>query len=241
MKKGGLIALIVIFVVLLLAAVAGLLYFMQESKQTKAEMEEMEEVMNFEKEQLEDEYENLAMEFDGYAAEDIHNDSLAELLSKEQQRVQDLLEELRITKATNAHRIAELKKELSTVRAVMVQYVHQIDSLNRQNQQLIEENQVVKKQYNEVNTQKAQLEKQNTHLNEVVTRAAMMDVSNFAWRKLNSHNRKAILFSNIANLEFTYTIQKNITTKPGEKTIYLRLTRPDGEVLCKSPSNVFPY
>lgn len=40
----------------------------------------------------------------------IQNDSLQERLAQEQQRVQDLLEELRITKVTNARRIAELKK-----------------------------------------------------------------------------------------------------------------------------------
>ena len=84
--------------------------------------------MEIEKEELQEEYEDLAIQFDGYQNMEIRNDSLQDLLSKEQQRVQDLLEELRQTKASNARRIAELKKELATVRAVMKDYVRQIDS-----------------------------------------------------------------------------------------------------------------
>ena len=78
----------------------------------------MVEQMEFENSELEDEYEDLALQFDGYQQMNIQNDSLQERLAQEQQRVQDLLEELRITKVTNARRIAELKKELATVRAV---------------------------------------------------------------------------------------------------------------------------
>ena len=122
----------------------------------KNEIKEIVEQMEFEKEQLEDEYEELALQFDGYQTPDIHNDSLVELLSQEKQRVQDLLEELRITKVTNARRIAELKKELATLRQVMVDYVHQIDSLDRTNKALVKENQQVKEQYQQVARQAQQ-------------------------------------------------------------------------------------
>ena len=39
----------------------------------------------------------------------------------------------------------------------------------------------------------------------------------------------------------SYTVSKNITTTPGMKTLYLRLTRPDGEVMTKDPANLFPF
>ena len=119
MNKNKYIALIVGIVVLALCVCA--LVWM--NFQQKTEIKEIVEQMEFEKEQLEDEYEELAIQFDGYQTPDIHNDSLVELLSQEKQRVQDLLEELRITKVTNARRIAELKKELATVRQVMVIYI----------------------------------------------------------------------------------------------------------------------
>ena len=111
MKKSVIIPVIVVLVL----GIAVLLFL---NFHQKKELNEMVEQMEFENSELEDEYEDLALQFDGYQQMNIQNDSLQERLAQEQQRVQDLLEELRITKVTNARRIAELKKELATVRAV---------------------------------------------------------------------------------------------------------------------------
>ena len=230
---------VLISLVAALAIVSLLLVWM--NLQQKTEMKEMVELMEFEKEQLEDEYEELAIQFDGYQTPDIHNDSLVELLSQEKQRVQDLLEELRITKVTNARRIAELKKELATVRQVMVSYVHQIDSLDRTNKRLVAENQQVKQQYQEVARQAKQLEKERTQLAEVVSRASMLEISHFQMTPLNKRDRKTTIYSQIQKLQFDYTVARNITNQPGMKTLYMRITRPDGEVMQKSVNDVFKF
>ncbi len=233
MKKSVIIPIIV----LLLLGIAALVYLNLRQHQ---EMGEMVEQMQFEKEQLEDEYEDLAFQFDGYGAE-IHNDSLADLLSKEQQRVQDLLEELRITKVTNARRIAELKKELATVRAVMVDYVHQIDSLDRTNKRLVTENIQVRRQYEAASQKATQLEHERQQLTEVVNRASMMEVDNFRMLTLNKNDRKTSVYSKIQKLQFTFDVLKNITVQPGEKILYLRIVRPDGEIMQKRAEDLFLY
>lgn len=231
--------IVLISLVAALAVVSLLLVWM--NLQQKNEMKEMVELMEFEKEQLEDEYEELAIQFDGYQTPDIHNDSLVELLSQEKQRVQDLLEELRITKVTNARRIAELKKELATVREVMVSYVHQIDSLDRTNKRLVKENQQVKQQYQEVARQAQQLEEERTQLAEVVSRASMLEISHFEMIALDKRDRKSTRYNQIQKLQFDYTIGRNITNKPGIKTLYMRITRPDGEVMQKNVNDVFKF
>ncbi len=237
MSKNKYIALIIGLVVLALCVCALVWMNLQQ----KTEMKEMVELMEFEKEQLEDEYEELAIQFDGYQAQDIHNDSLVELLSQEKQRVQDLLEELRITKVTNARRIAELKKELATVRQVMVSYVHQIDSLDRTNKRLVAENQQVKQQYQEVARQAQQLEEERTQLAEVVSRASMLEITHFQMIPLNKRDRKTSIYNQIQKLQFDYTIGRNITNEPGMKTLYMRITRPDGEVMQKDVNDVFAF
>ena len=231
--------IVLISLVAALAIVSLLLVWM--NLQQKTEMKEMVEIMEFEKEQLEDEYEQLAIQFDGFQTQDIHNDSLVELLAKEQQRVQDLREELRITKVTNARRIAELKKELATVRQVMVSYVHQIDSLDRTNKRLVAENQQVKQQYQEVARQAQQLEEERTQLAEVVSRASMLEITHFQMIPLNKRDRKTSIYNQIQKLQFDYTVGRNITNKPGMKTLYMRITRPDGEVMQKSIDDVFRF
>lgn len=231
--------IVLISLIVALAIVSVLLVWM--NLQQKTEMKEMVEIMEFEKEQLEDEYEQLAIQFDGFQTQDIHNDSLVELLAKEQQRVQDLREELRITKVTNARRIAELKKELATVRQVMVSYVHQIDSLDRTNKRLVAENQQVKQQYQEVARQAQQLEEERTQLAEVVSRASMLEITHFQMIPLNKRDRKTSIYNQIQKLQFDYTVGRNITNKPGMKTLYMRITRPDGEVMQKSIDDVFRF
>ena len=230
---------VVISVISALVLVVLGLVFMNLRQRT--EIKEIVEQMEFEKEQLEDEYEELAIQFDGYQTPDIHNDSLVQLLSQEKQRVQDLLEELRITKVTNARRIAELKKELATVRQVMVTYVQQIDSLDRTNKALVKENKQVKEQYQQAARQAQQLEEERTQLAEVVSRASMLEIGSFTVTALNKRDRKTTVFSQIMKLQFDYTVARNITCPPGMKTVYMRLTRPDGELMQKSMDDVFAF
>ena len=232
MKKSTAI-IIISGLVVILAAVA---YF---AFRQNRDMQEMVEQMEFEKEQLQEEYEDLAIQFDGYQGLDIKNDSLQDLLSREQQRVQDLLEELRVTRATNARRIAELKKELATVREVMVQYVHQIDSLNRTNEKLTRENQQLTRQFHEASTQAQQLQEEKSQLTEVVKRASMLEINNFTVTPLNKRDRKTRVVSQIEKFQFDYTIAKNITCDPGIKTIYLRVVNPNGDLLNEERGYTF--
>jgi hypothetical protein len=215
-------------------------YFVRKANQKEAEVAEIVEQMNFEKEQVQKEYSNLNQEFEGYTST-IKNDSLVKLLQNQKTKVDQLLNELRVTKSTNARRIAELKKELATVRMVMIQYVNQIDSLNSVNKVLKTENVEVHKKYQAATETVQQLSKDKESLNQVVTRASILEITNFSMTPLNSKGKKTGWFAQTTNLQFKYTIAKNITAQPGEKTIYLRITRPDDDVLTKSPNNVFPF
>ena len=240
-KKDSKHVVLVVLIVALVVLLGVSAFLAWQYQQKKTEVKEIVEMMEFEKEQLADEYEDFAVQFDGYQTTEIHNDSLVALLTQEQQRVQDLLEELRITKATNARRIAELKKELATVREVMVSYVQQIDSLDRANKQLVQENKEVKQQYQVVVREAKQLEKERTQLAEVVSRASMLEISRFEMIPLNKRDRKTTIYNQILKLQFDYTVGRNVTSKPGMKMLYMRITRPDGEVMQKNINDVFKF
>lgn len=234
-KSNGLL----ITLIILLALAAGVLgyFYLYQHKQ----MAEMVEQMEFEKEQIEEEYSELALEFDGYRTMDIQNDSLQEQLSREQQRVQDLLEELRITKATSARRIAELKKELASVRAVMVEYVHQIDSLHSTNVRLTEENVAYKKQNKAITQENEQIKQTNTELQQVVSRAAMLELTSCKVATLNKWDHKTRLISQISKLQIDYSLGKNVTCEVGMKRLYLRLVDPNGDLLQPDTTMVFDF
>lgn len=84
----------------------------------------MTKLFEMEKEEMENEYSGFAVQYDELQVH-ISNDSLIRQLEKEKIRTQQLLEELRQTKATNASEIRRLKKELATVRAVLRTYIVQ--------------------------------------------------------------------------------------------------------------------
>ena len=230
--------LTIILIVVLLIALGGLgfLYWHQHT-----ELNEIVEQMTIEKEELQEEYEDLAIQFDGYQTLDIRNDSLQDLLSREQQRVQDLLEELRQTNASNARRIAELKKELATVREVMKDYVLQIDSLNATNARLTQENQHFRQENKQYRTRNEELAQANTQLSETVTRASMLEVTNCTLTTLNKNDKKTRMASHIRKLQWNFTIAKNITCHPGIKDLYVRVIDPDGNLLNESETRLFSF
>ncbi len=226
--------IIALFIVAL--GVLAYLYWHQRS-----EMGELIEQMTIEKEELQEEYEDLAIQFDGYQQMDIRNDSLQDLLSREQQRVQDLLEELRQTKASNARRIAELKKELATVRLVLQDYVRQIDSLNVTNARLTEENQQFKAENRQVKEQNSQLSIANSQLTETVTRAAMLEITSCTLTTLNKNDKKTRMAGSIRKFQFDYVIAKNITCTPGMKNLYARVMDPQGNLMAEDESKLFAF
>ena len=234
MKKSVAIAIFAILTALV--AVLAILFFSQ-----RKEMNEMVEQMTIEKEELENEYEDLAIQFDGYQQMDIRNDSLQDLLSREQQRVQDLLEELRTTKASNARKIAELKKELATVRAVMQDYVRQIDSLNATNQRLTVENRQVKQENQQYRSRNEELTQANSELTETVNRAAMLEITSNTVTMLNKHDKKTRMASHARKLQFDFVIAKNITCAPGMKDLYVRVITPAGELMNESEDKLFAF
>lgn len=238
-KRNNLMIITVAAVIIAILGIA-VIYFVRKANQKEVEMAEVVEQMNFDKQQVEKEYSNINEEFGGYTS-NIKNDSLVKLLDNQKTKVQQLLNELHITKSTDTRRISQLKQELATVRMVMIEYVNQIDSLNSANKVLKTENVEVHKKYQAATETVNQLSKEKESLNQVVTRASILEITNFSMTPLSSSGKKTGWFSRTANLEFSYTIGKNITAQPGEKTVYLRITRPDGDVLTKGPNNVFPF
>lgn len=202
--------------------------------------QEMQQLFEVEKEEMENEYSNFANQYDELQIK-INNDSLYQKLEQEKLKTQRLLEELRQVKSSNAAEIMRLRKELKTVRAVMRTYIIQIDSLNRINQQLTSENQSVKKKYNEATQQISSLSEEKKTLNEKVTLASQLDVTHITVTPTNKRGKKTDRIKRITRLDISFTVVKNITAETGQRTLYVRITKPNQEVLTKSAANTFPY
>ena len=228
---------LIIIIVVLAIIIAGVSFFAVHQMQQNKEMSELFAV---EKMEMENEYSTFATQYDELQIQ-INNDSLREKLESEKLKTQRLLEELRQVKSSNAAEIMRLKKELKTVRAVLRSYVMQIDSLNKINAALKEENREVKSKYSAATRQITNLSKEKESLNEKVTLASQLDATNIVTEPLNRRNREARKAKDVKKLAISFTIVKNITAKTGNKTVYVRIAKPDNEVLTKSASNTFAY
>jgi len=232
--------IIAVIAVLLIGGGIGF-YLMYQNLQNKNQaISEMSQQFELEKEQLTDEYSQLALQYEGYGLR-IGNDSLANLLDAQRYKVQRLLEELRTVKASNVKRINELKNELGTLRAIMRQYVIQIDSLNALNTQLRSENKVVTQRYTEEQLKTSALVEEKKALTTKITLASILEARNITVESLTEKGRKATKISKTAQLKFNFVINKNISASTGEKYIYLRILQPDESALVKKNDNVFLF
>lgn len=218
----------------------GLVVVISISLNQRQEMQGFIQQMDIEKEELEDEFSQLSIQYEGYQME-LNNDSLIQQLDTEQMKVQRLREELRTVKSTNLQRINELKKELATLRTIMRNYVIQIDSLNTINEQLTQENKSVKQEYNKISSTANQLKKEKERLTEQVTQASKLDAVGIEVKPLDKRKRKTDRISRAERFEINFTIAKNVTAPVGEIYIYARIVKPDGDVLVKSRTNLFTF
>ncbi len=233
-KKNGLILATIIILAIGLGTVT---YFLLQSQKENKEMAQLFEI---EKEEMENEYTHFATQYDELQVR-INNDSLYEKLESEKLKTQRLLEELRQVKSSNAAEITRLKKELKTIRTVMRNYVMQIDSLNRLNQELTTENKQVRQKYNEATRQISSLAEEKKTLNEKVTLAAQLDATNIRITPRNKRGKETNKTKRVTKLAIDFTIVKNITATTGERTLYIRITKPGNEVLSKNATDLFTY
>ncbi len=223
MNKKVLIGIIVV----LLAVMGWLGYSLMQEKQTNQDMQELAEL---DKQEMEKEYQNFALQY-SEMKNYIKNDSIIAELTQEQERTQKLLEELKRTHASDAAEITRLKKELATVRAVLRSYVIQIDSLNRLNQDLMTENDRVRSELAQSNQQNQTLTSEKASLSEKVAIAAQLDATNISLTPLSKKGKAEKYMKNAKTLAVSFAITKNVTASNGTRSVYVRVTTPEGEVL----------
>ena len=216
-----------VVILLLLAGVVWLAYNLKQEKQANRDMQELAAL---DKQEMEKEYQNFAAQYSEMKTY-IKNDSIIAQLTQEQERTQKLLEELKRTHASDAAEITRLKKELATVRAVLRSYVIQIDSLDRLNQNLMDENDRVRSQLAESNQHNQELTSQKASLSEKVAIAAQLDATNIRLTPLKKKGKVAKNIKDAKTLDVSFVIAKNVTASNGQRAVYVRIMTPTGDVL----------
>lgn len=232
-KPKTLIAVIVTLVIGLAVAI----YFIIDRNSDALNNKEENAIL---KQQLEDEYENLDVQYEGFRFT-IKNDSLLKQLENEQAKVQRLREQLKQTNAEDKVTIKKLNDELASLRKVLRSYIIQIDSLNNLNKRLIKEKDELNSKYQKTARTLDEVSQAKENLSEKVNLAAKLDATGIGVTAVNRKGKVQKKISKAEQLVVNFTITKNITAEPGERIIYIRIMKPDDDVLTKSRTNTFAY
>ncbi|MDE6367704.1 MAG: hypothetical protein K2K94_00530 [Muribaculaceae bacterium] len=204
-------------------------------EQVKNEKEQMQ--LDYEQQQLTQDAENLDREFAVFenSRQLIMDDSVKRDLNEKYEnarlQVEALQAELKNQKNKSAAEIKKLKNEIETLRALLRHYVEEINRLNQENEALRTENAQIKEQNTKLNNKVVATSRENEQLSKRMTLAEKLNITGLNLTPLNKKGKKEKKVQKAAQLMVTFTIPQNNSTPVGEKTIYLRIVSPSGQLL----------
>lgn len=237
MKKKILIPVLVVVA----ALVAAIVWLVWDNYQQRQDYQAMQELAELDKQEMENEYESFALQYSEMMTK-INNDSIIAQLTQEQLRTQQLLAELkqvRAERAEDVREIARLKKELAQVRLVLRDYVMQIDSLNRLNENLQAENSSLRGENDEARRTIEGLSNERETLSERVAIAAQLDATAITMTPLKKNGKAAKKMKDCKTITVSFNISRNVTASNGQRTVYVRIMTPVGQAL--NGGGTFPY
>ncbi len=234
-KKLKRLRLTIILGMIAAIAIIGLLIWGGKQVAQVSELKEQNEQLQLANEQLQlsNEYEALNHEFSQYENQQqlLVNDSIVQKYTAAKAKVERLMQELKNEKTRNAKRIKELQNEITTLKGILRHYVAQIDSLGKENAGLRAENTEIKSQNRQLEARVQSESKKNETLTERMVLAEKLNVTGLTLTGLKKNGKQEKNITKAKQLMITFTIPQNNSTPVGEKTIYARITSPEGALL----------
>lgn len=229
--RWGILALATLLVIIIAAFILTTKSINDKAEEAALANEQLQ--LTNEQLQLANEYQALNVEFQQYENQSqlLANDSLVTKYAAAKSKVEKLLQELNSEKKKSAQHIKKLQDEIGTLKNILRHYVAQIDSLGKENAGLRAENAEIKQRNQQLSNRVATESKRNEILSERMTLAEKLNVTGVTLNALKKNGKIEKNVTKAKQLEVTFTIPQNNSTPVGEKTIYLRITNPEGTLL----------
>ena len=167
----------------------------------------------------------------------IQNDSIASSLEE----ANKIMEQLKNERRLNYAKIRQYQKEVGTLRTVMQGYIRQIDSLNTINKKLTKENISYKKEISSAQLRAEMAEERAEELNNKVRVGSVIRARSIGIEMLNAKKKPVSRVKQAGALRVNFVLGGNELAEPGQKTIYLCITSPDGYVLSSPDAASFTF
>ena len=215
---------------LILSLIIMILFFIVRESQHQ---QQIEAVIQFEQEKntLRDNLDDLIDEHEILKEE--YSDLSAQLSSRDS-TIMAYADEIKKMIRTNGQ-LQEARKKIKRLKQISMKYVSAIDSLLLLNQKLQIENDSVRRANQLISNRNQTLERNNQLLSERVFTASMLRLENIEIDGIyyRSSGREVITSraSKIQNLSICFDVAENKVAEPGQKSIFLRIIDPEGNVL----------
>lgn len=196
--------------------------------------EEIEAVNDLQADILRSNAEELVAELAKYKDQ---NDTMA-------MRYEEALQMLAELESDRNHTLDQLRRyqeEVKTLKGIMKQYVRQIDSLHRENRTLLSENTTMKNERKDLELRTEQAEERADELNTKVRQGSVIRASGIAIEPLQENGKTTRRIKQIRRLRVNFELVANDIAEPGEKSVYICITNPEGYTLSSAEMIEFDF
>ena len=142
-----------------------------------------------------------------------------------------MLEQLQKEKTYNYNQLAKYRKEVDMLKGVMKGYLRQIDSLNDINTDLQAKNVEYEKERKTFQERAEKAEEKADELNTKVRIGSVIRTGGVRMVALNDNGKQVKRIKVASRLRVDFELTANELAEPGEKTIYVCITDPEGYAL----------
>lgn len=180
---------------------------------------------------LQNDYANLTSDYD----------TLNVQLDMEREKVEQLIERIQKTDATNRAKIRQYEKELGTLRSIMKHYIVQIDSLNTVNTELRADAAQARKEAAESKRKYEEVVKVTEDLSSKVEQGQVVKGRGILLEALNANGSVTNRSSRVAKLRTSLSLVENEIAQKGWRRVYIRVKDPDGVLLVEKADQQFDF
>ena len=194
--------------------------------------------LNVEKEELTGQIEALQSDYAGLSSD---YDSINSQLDSSREEIAQLVDRIKKTEATNRAKIRQYEKELGTLRAIMRNYITQIDSLNTLNKKLTQEAASARREADESKKRNEQLAQQIEDLTGQVAAGSVIKARGLKLEAYNSSDKVTDRSSRVVRMLATLSLVENELAPRGPMRVYIRVKDPEGMLLLDGSNAAFTF
>jgi hypothetical protein len=212
-----------------------LLFSREETKAVIVQKEDLRTELTAELEALMAEQEKVKAEYGELTVQATQKDSM---ISANAEEIKKLL-----AKTSDYKKI---KRQLDYLRSIQQSYIDQLDSLYTVNRQLKQDLDVANTEIQKKNQQTQQLSQEKDQLTKIVETSSGLKAYNvkgttFSIKGKSNREVETFKASRVERVKIRFTVSENPLAKPGPRTAYIRIARPDGLIISKGKGDEYSF